>query len=95
MKSSKFVFDFRKLQKQDLQDLLRFMRKELRLVKDGNGDNAVFLLPQDIDISLLENAFRPAFTLAHHEQVSIDQNPPYQIIRLESQTHDLENLEVE
>ncbi len=92
MKSSKFVFDLRKLQKQDLP---RFIRKELRVVKDGNGDSAVFLLPQDIDISLLEKAFRPAFSLAHVEQVAVPQQNPYQIIRLESQAPDLENLEVE
>ncbi len=92
LKSSKFVFDLRKLQKQDLP---RFMQKELRLVKDGNGDSAVFLLPQDIDISLLEKTFCPAFSLAHVEVVAVPQQNPYQILRLESQANDLEKLEVE
>ncbi len=94
MKSSKFVFDFRyrNLRKQDLS---RSIRKELRLVKDGNGDSAVFILPQDVDVSLLEKTFRPAFSLAHVELVAVPQQNPYQIIRLENQAPDLENLEVE
>lgn len=91
MKSSKFVFDLRNLQK---QDLARYMRKKLSIVKDGNGDSAVFLLRQDVDISLLEKQFH-GFSLAHVEQVAVPQSCPYQIIRLESQVTDLENLEVE
>ncbi len=92
MKSNKFVFDLRKLGK---QDLVRFIRKQLLLVKDGSGDSAVFLLPRDVDIGLLEKQFRPAFSLAHIEQVAVPQMDPYQIIRLERQGQDLQSLEVE
>jgi hypothetical protein len=87
----KFVFDLRNLQK---QKLARYIRKQLHLVKDCCGDSAVFLLPKDMDIDFLAKKFRPAFSLAHVEQVSITKKDPYQIIRLESQHQNCENIEV-
>ena len=81
LKSSKFVFDLRNLQK---QDVARFIRKKLQIVKDGRGDSAVFLIRQDVDISSLELESRPEFSLVHVEQIAIPQHDPYQIVRFEN-----------
>jgi hypothetical protein len=86
----KFIFDLRNLRK---QKLARYIQKHLHLVKDCSGDSAVFLLPQDMDISFLAKKFRPAFSLAHIEQVSITKKDPYQIIRFESHPQNWENIE--
>ncbi|OLS13922.1 MAG: hypothetical protein RBG13Loki_2471 [Promethearchaeota archaeon CR_4] len=89
MKSSKFVFDLRNLPRQNLSQT---MQKELSLVKNGFGESVVFLLPQDIDMAILEKQLRSTYFLAHIEQIAVDKSKPYQIVRLERQTECLESV---
>jgi hypothetical protein len=86
MKSSKMVFDLRDRQKEAIASEVE---ENLRIVKEGGGESAVFIVDSTVSLEEFGNYLGQGFNLAHFEHIAIPEMAPYQLIRLELRESDL------